>query len=97
MHRPPAHIQDSWAMSKRTTKLSRDILKSICDVPGQTLAQIAERFSGRADKTTVRRNVYKLGAMGYLSLRDEAVISPTEKGRALLTSELHTSEGSDAP
>ena len=70
---------------KRITELGREIQQSVCNFHGQTLAQIVERFEGRADKTTVRRNVYKLSVLGYLSLRNEAAVYPAEKGKELLT------------
>ncbi len=62
------------------------ILGLVCDKPGTTIAQTADTvildpgIETPPSRDTVRRRVYQLKDAGLLSLRQELVIHPTEKG-----------------
>ncbi len=81
-------------MSDGLTKLQKDILAEVCREHGQTLVQIVKHFSEQ-DATTIRRNVYKLGALGYLILKEQTVIYPTEKTVKLVGNGVHAPEGGE--
>ncbi len=79
-------------MSNRRNQLSLAILRLVCETPGQTVAQVIDSISQQVpkgetkapSKDTIRRRIYRLGALGYLSLRQEIVVHPTEKARKLV-------------
>jgi len=71
--------------------LNRGILSLACDKPGITIAQTVDAIFQQTpedekwpSKDTIRRRIYRLGALGYLSLRREIAIYPTEKARKLV-------------
>lgn len=78
-------------MSGGLTKLQKEILSEACREHGQTLVQMVKRFPGR-DATTIRRNVYKLGALGYLSLKEETRIYPNDAAKKIVGNGARASE-----
>ncbi len=65
--------------------LNRKIMALVCQEPGITIAQIVDAIFDPAEKSpskdTIRRRVYRLGALGYLTLRQEITVYPTAKGQ----------------
>ena len=77
-------------MRDKQSELNVTILGAICKHPGITIAQVVENVSQKLpegtkppSKDTIRRRIYRLGALGFLSLRQEITIYPTQKGREL--------------
>lgn len=70
-------------MGTRDKELNAKIISLVCSKPGLTLIQIIDTvlLEGLSSKDTIRRRVYKLGALGYLSMRKETTVYPTKKGR----------------
>lgn len=74
-------------MSGEKGTLNQDVLAEVCHKPGQTISQVIETIfeqspkGGFPSKDTIRRRIYRLGALGYLSLRLQVVIYPTEKAK----------------
>ncbi len=65
--------------------LNRKIMVLVCQEPGKTIAQIVDAVFNPAEKSpsrdTIRRHIYRLGALGYLTLRQEITVYPTAKGK----------------
>lgn len=75
-------------MSDKQDTLNREILSLACEKPGITIAQTVDTiFQQTPDgekwpsRDTIRRRIYRLGALGYLSLRKQITLYPTEKAR----------------
>ncbi len=74
-------------MSGEKGTLNQDVLAEVCHKPGQTVSQVIETIfersskSGFPSKDTIRRRIYRLGALGYLWVRQQVVIYPTEKAK----------------
>lgn len=73
-------------MKNSLTKLQRNILLTASHEPGQTIAQFVKGFSAYA-ASTIRLNIYKLCALGFLYLRDGNVVYTTESGKRIAGNE----------
>jgi predicted transcriptional regulator len=85
-------------MSEKIEGLDVELLAAIVSDPGVSITDITEQFLVKASRSTVRRYLKELIALGCITARKETVLRPTDAGIKFLGKcRRGPSEGGQAP